>query len=338
MWLEAGMKRSAGITVSAVVVFIGSAVTLLFAALMALSAAVSVPNGNLPHGFRYVAMFFVIAAILFVAWGIASGMGLLDRREWARISMIVFAALLLAMAVPGLVMFLFLKLPAPANGPDPEMMQRVMWITRMCGAGLYAFLAVLAATWLWYFNNPATKSQFTSRGSMASSVVELESATRVGDYSGGRPLSITIIAGLMMLGALSLPVLLVVQFPMLFLGYFFTGPKEVLILSVFTVVQITLAYGLWELRPWGRNLAIYWFNFAIFNAIISAILPGAEGRYDAAMATIQSTMNLPAAPSEMHIPLWLGLFFSLPFIAIQLWFLIASKPAFEGPRKRSPLR
>lgn len=332
------MKRSAGITVSAVIVFIGSAVTLLFAALMALSAAVSVPNGNLPHGFRYVAMFFVIAAILFVVWGIASGMGLLDLREWARISMIVFAALLLAMAVPGLVMFLFLKLPAPANGPDPEMMQRVMWITRMCGAGVYAFLAVLAATWLWYFNNPATKSQFTSHGSMASSVVELESATRVGDYSGGRPLSITIIAGLMMLGALSLPVLLVVQFPMLFLGYFFTGPKEVLILSVFTAIQITLAYGLWELRPWGRNLAIYWFNFAIFNAIISAILPGAQGRYDAAMATIQSTMNLPAAPSEMHIPLWLGLFFSLPFIAIQLWFLIASKPAFEGPRKRSPLR
>jgi hypothetical protein len=332
------MKRSAGITVSAVIVFIGSAVTLLFAALMALSATVSIPNGNLPRGFRYIAMFFVVAAILFVVWGVASGMGLLDRREWARISMIVFAALLLAMAVPGLVMFLFLKFPAPANGPDPEMIQRVMWITRMCGAGVYALLAGLAALWLWYFNNPATKSQFTSRGNAGSSAVDLESATRVGHYSGGRPLSITIIAGLMMLGALSLPVLLVVQFPMLFLGYFFTGPKEVLILSVFTVVQITLAYGLWELRPWGRNLAIYWFNFAIFNAIISAILPGAQGRYDAAMATIQATMNLPAGPSEMHIPLWLGLFFSLPFIAIQLWFLIASKPAFEGPRNPPPLR
>jgi len=331
------MKRSAGITVSAVIVFIGSAVTLLFAALMALSATVSIPNGNLPRGFRYIAMFFVVAAILFVVWGVASGMGLLDRREWARISMIVFAALLLAMAVPGLVMFLFLKFPAPANGPDPEMIQRVMWITRMCGAGVYALLAGLAALWLWYFNNPATKSQFTSRGNAGSSAVDLESATR-GHYSGGRPLSITIIAGLMMLGALSLPVLLVVQFPMLFLGYFLTGPKEVLILSVFTVVQITLAYGLWELRPWGRNLAIYWFNFAIFNAIISAILPGAQGRYDAAMATIQATMNLPAGPSEMHIPLWLGLFFSLPFIAIQLWFLIASKPAFEGPRNPSPLR
>ena len=332
------MKRPAGITVSAVIVFIGSAVTLLFAALMALSATVSVPNGNLPHGFRYVAMFFVVAAILFVVWGIASGMGLLDRREWARISMIVFAALLLAMAVPGLVMFLFLKFPAPANAPDPEMMQRVMRITRMCGAGGYALLAVLAAAWLWYFNNSATKSQFTSRGSTANSAIDLESASRVGHYSGGRPLSITIIAGLMMLGALSLPVLLIVQFPMLFLGYFFTGPKEVLILSVFSAIQITLAYGLWELRPWGRNLAIYWFNFAMFNTIISAILPGAQARYDAATATIQSTMNLPAAPPEMHIPLWLGLFFSVPFIAIQLWFLIASKPAFEGPRKPPPLR
>ena len=86
------MKRSAGITISAVLVFAGSALTLLFAALIALSAAVSVPNGNLPHGFRYIAMGVVVWAILFVIWGIASGMGLLHRREWARISILVVSA------------------------------------------------------------------------------------------------------------------------------------------------------------------------------------------------------------------------------------------------------
>jgi hypothetical protein len=324
------MKRSAGITISAVVVFIGSAVTLLSAALMAFSFTVAIPNGNLPHGFRYVATFVVAAAVLLGVWGIASGVGLLDLREWSRISMMVFSALLLAIAVPGLLMLLFVKLPMPANSPDPAMTERVMLITRVGGAGLYALLAVLAVAWLFYFNLQAAKAEFSARRAIPSGV-DVESATRAGKYSGGRPLGITIIAGLMILGSLSLPALLVVHVPMMFLGYFFTGPEEILIVSAYSAIQIALAYGLWELKPWGRSLAIYYFNFAIFNAIISAILPGAQGRYEEAMAAIQSTMNLPAAPTGVHVPLWLGLFFSLPFIAIQLWFLIASKKAFETP-------
>jgi hypothetical protein len=48
-------------------------------------------------------------------------------------------------------------------------------------------------------------------------------------------------------------------------------------------------------------------------------------------------MNLPAAPAQTHFPLWIALFFSLPFIGIQLWFLIASKPAFE-PHSSAPVR
>jgi hypothetical protein len=332
------MKRSAGITISAAVVFISSAVTLLFAALISFSVVASVPSGNLPPGFRYAAIFAVVAAVLFVVWGVASGIGLLEGREWARISMIVFSVLLLAIAVPGLLMFLFVKFSALASSPGAEMSERAIWITRLCGAGVYAFLAGLAVAWLWYFNLAAVKSQFSAPGRATASALAVGSAARLGGYSGGRPLSITIIAGLMVLESLGLPALLVLRFPMMFLGYFFTGPQELLIVSAYAAIQIALAYGLWSLKPWGRSLAIYYFNFAIFNAVISAILPGAQSRYEAAVAAFGSTMNRPAAPPDMHIPLWLGLFFSLPFIAIQLWFLIAAKRAFEGPQNPSRLR
>jgi hypothetical protein len=274
-------------------------------------------------------MGVVVWAILFVIWGIASGMGLLHRREWARISILVFSALLLAMAVPGLLMFLFVKFPAPVNSPDPEMTRRVMWITRMCGAGAYGFLAGLGAAWLWYFSVAATKSQFTLRGTGLASAVAADLAARPEPHFRARPLSISVIAGLMMLGSLSLPTLLVFHLPMMFLGYFFTGPEELLIISAYAAIQIALAYGLWRLKPWGRSVAIYYFNFAIFNAVICAVLPGAQGRYEAAMTTIQAGLDLPAGPA-MHIPLWFGLFFSLPFIAIQLGFLMASKKAFES--------
>jgi hypothetical protein len=324
------VKRSAGITISAVLAFIGSGVTLLSAALMAFSFTVAIPNGNLPRGFGYVAIFVVLAAVLFAVWGIASGVGLLDLREWSRVSIMVFAALLLVISIPGLLMILFLKLPIPATSPDPEMTQRIMWITRIFSSVFYALLAILAVAWLYYFNLRTVKGQFGGPAT-TTSVIDLQSATRVGPYSGGRPLSITIIAGLLMMGAVSLPLFLVFHFPIMFLGYFFTGPQAFLIISTYAVAQASIAYGLWELKPWGRSLAIYYFNFAIFNSIISSILPGAEARYETAVASMQASMNLPATPAQIHFPLWIALFFSLPFIGIQLWFLISSKKAFETP-------
>jgi hypothetical protein len=331
------VKRSAGITISAVLAFIGSGVTLLSAALMAFSLTVAIPNGNLPRGFGYIVTFMALAAVLFAAWGIASGVGLLNVREWSRISIMVFAALLLAISVPGLLMIFFLKLPIPPNSGDPETAQRIMWFARIFSSALYGLLAILAGAWLYYFNLRKVKDQFASRGT-AESGFELQSATRVGPYSGGRPLSITIIAGLLMMGALSLPLFIVFHFPIMFLGYFFTGQQAFLIISAYAMAQAGLAFGLWELKPWGRSLAIYYFNFAIFNSIISSILPGAEARYETAVASMQASMNLPPTPAQIHFPLWIALFFSLPFIGIQLWFLIASKPAFEPSRNSPSLR
>jgi hypothetical protein len=323
------VKRSAGITITAVLAFIGSAIALFAAALMALTFTIAIPNGKLPHGFGYIAIFSVLVMVLTAVWGIASGVGLLKLREWSRISVLVFSVLLLMAAFPGCLIFLFAKLPVPANSPDVELAQRTMWITRMFGAALYAFLTALAVGWLYHFNLRSVKAEFAARH-VTDSGLDLESATRIGPYSGGRPLSITIIAGFLMFGALSLPLFLVFHFPMMFLGFFFTGPAAALIILTYAVVQAALAYGLWELKPWGRSLSIYYFNFAIFNAVISVILPGAEARYEQMMAAIQSTMNLPVAPAQPHFPLWIALFFSLPFIGIQLWFLIASKPAFEA--------
>ncbi|HEY0703068.1 MAG TPA: hypothetical protein VGD60_09900 [Candidatus Acidoferrales bacterium] len=324
------MKRPAGITIGAVLVFVGSAITLFTGALMALSFVVATPNGSLPHGFVYVAVGLVLGSVVFGGWGIASGVGLLNLREWSRISLIVFSVLLLAISVPGFFMMLLVKLPVPPNSPDPALNEKIMTITRFGGAGVYAILTALAILGLLYFKSPAVKAEFTARRGLPSSL-DLESAVRPGPYSGGRPLSITIIAGLMALGTLTLPLYLAVfQFPMMFLGFFFTGPAALLIIFAFAATQGAIAYGLWYLQPWGRNLAIYYFNFAIFNSIISVILPGAQTRYEDALATMQSQLNLPAPTTQMHFPMWLSLVFGLPFIAVQLWFLIATKPAFEG--------
>ena len=326
------MKRSAGITMSAVVVFAGSALTLLFGALMGFSIAVAVPNGSLPHGFGYFGFVVVAAMAVFAVWGIVSGVGLLKLREWSRVSMLVFASILLAVSIPGLLLFLTVGFSAMTNSPNPQLTRHVLWVAGIVISGFYVLLSCTGVLWLYYFSRQRVKTQFAAR--QAPTLAGMASASLPGNYSPARPLSISIIAGLMVLGVLSFPMLLVLHLPIMFLGYFFIGPKALAIILGYTVAQIAIAYGLWELRPWGRSLAIYYFNFAIFNSVISVILPGALGRYETAMAGVQSVMGAPATP--MQIPIWLTLIFALPIIGIQLAFVIASKKAFEDSGNSSP--
>ena len=243
--------------------------------------------------------------------------------------MLVFSALLFAVSLPGMLIFLFVSLPLPANSSNPEMAQHILGITRFTLAGFYALLAVLGAGWLYYFTRQSVKDQFGASNAMTARD-GITSAVEQGRYSRGRPLSITIIAGFMGFGVLSLPLFLVLHLPIMFLGYFFVDSQAFLIILGYTVIQAAIAYGLWEMRPWGRSLAIYYFNFAIFNTVISVILPGAQTRYQAAMGVMQTAIGAPAAP--MPIPIWVSLIFALPVIGIQLGFVIASKKAFESPR------
>jgi uncharacterized membrane protein (DUF2068 family) len=326
------MKRSAGITISSVLVFVGSGLALLSCPLMGFSLTVAAPNGNLPHGFGAMVVFMIVGAAIFAAWGIASGVGLLNLREWARISALVFSALLLIISVPGALLFLFVNLPLPANSPNPEMAQHVLSITRFALAGFYAVMALLGAAWLYYFTREPVKKQFVPNGAMIA-LDRITSAAAPGAYSRGRPLSITIIAGFMGFGVFSLPMFLVLHLPIMFLGFFFVDSQALLIILGYCAIQAAIAYGLWEMKAWGRNLAIYYFNFAIFNAVISVILPGAQARYEEAMRVMQTAMGTPASP--VPIPIWFTLIFVLPVIGIQLAFLIASRKAFESPRNFS---
>jgi hypothetical protein len=327
------MKRPAGVTISAVIVFIGAGLTLLSAGLMLLSFAV-MPADNMPAFTRDAGFIMSIFMLGFAAWGIATGINLLHVREWARISMIVFSGLLLVMAVPGLLMMLVMPLPTPPvpAGPNGEAippLEHLMTAVRIGMAVFYALLALLGGWWVYFFNTRPIKDQF--RGSATTASTWAPGALAPTEVLGApkRPVSITIIAYLALVGACMFPILNILHLPLTFLGFFFTGGKAALIISGYMSVQLLMAYGLLKLEKWGRSLAIYYFNFAIFNSIISVILPGAQARYEEATAAMQNSMGLP--PTPFQFPIWFSLLFSLPMIAIQLWFVVTRKQAFEGP-------
>lgn len=327
------MKRSAGITISAVLVFIGSGLTLLSAALMLLGFAV-MPADDMPAVTRGAGMIMSVFMLGLAAWGIATGVNLLHLREWARISMIVFSGLLLVMAVPGLIMMIVMPLPTPPvpavpNGERIPSLEHLMTAVRIGMAVFYALLALLGGWWAYFFNSRPSKEQFRNSAAPAPAWMpavlaptELPGATK-------RPVSITIIAYLALVGACMFPILNILHMPLTFLGFFFSGGKAALIVIGYMSVQLLMAYGLLKLEKWGRSLAIYYFNFAIFNSVISVILPGAQARYEEATAAMQTSMGLP--PTPFQFPIWFSLVFSLPMIAIQLWFVVTRKQAFEGP-------
>lgn len=273
---------------------------------------------------------FVVLSI----WGIATGIALLNLRGWARISMIVFSALLIFFCLPGVLMMLFIPLPVPQGMPNQELMQHYMAWFRVGMVVLYACLATLGGYWLYFFNSRAVKGQFNNSG-RANSPAWMPPPSPLAP-SGlrvppKRPVSITIIAYLAIFGACTFPVILALNMPMMFLGFFFTGGKASLIVIGYMSVQLLMGFGLLRLQPWARDLAIYFFNFSIFNSIISVILPGAQARFDQAATAIQAVLGTP--PSQMQIPIWSSLIFGLPYIAIQLWFVIVRKPAFDEKNK-----
>jgi hypothetical protein len=327
------MKRPAGVTVSAVVVFIGCGLTLLAAALMLLGFAVT-PADNMPAFTRDAGLVMSLFMLGFAAWGIATGINLLHVREWARISMIVFSGLLLVMAMPGLLMMLVMPLPTPPvpavpNGEPIPPLEHLMTAVRVVMAVFYALLALLGGWWLYFFNSRPIREQFRGAGTAASTWASDALAPTALPGSPKRPLSITLIAYLALLGACMVPFLRVFNMPVNFLGFYFTGAQASLIVIGYMSAQFLMGYGLLKLEKWGRSLAIYYFNFAIFNSIISVILPGAQARYQEATAAMQSSMGLP--PSQFQVPIWFTLVFSLPAIVIQLWFVITRRQAFEGP-------
>jgi hypothetical protein len=151
------MARTAEIIFLAVLVFMGSAVTMSLGALMAWKAIIDYPNWTSPAGgfFGYYVMAASIVVIGLGGWGIASGVGILNARQWARVSMLVFGAISLLVAIPG-ALEMFLDSRAGVSYLEggylgsirPEMM------------ALYGCLAAFGVFSLYFLNKKSVKSQF----------------------------------------------------------------------------------------------------------------------------------------------------------------------------------
>src|SRR5580765_202700 len=92
--MSATMKRSAGVTVIAVVSLLGSVLAMCFGVL---SGAMAFLAPRRESGPPPTALLVIAGAVYFLpgVWGLVSGIGLIKLKNWARISTIVFGVLLI---------------------------------------------------------------------------------------------------------------------------------------------------------------------------------------------------------------------------------------------------
>ncbi|MGA2846925.1 MAG: hypothetical protein ABSF68_16050 [Candidatus Acidiferrales bacterium] len=325
------MNRSVGVTVTAVIVLFGSGLTLLAGVMMLFASSSDLPiPENQVHFLKYFMVFLAVVLFAAAAWGIASGTGLMRLREWSRISMLVFSALLLFVCIPGLLMFLFMPFPPPGTAPSPELTKEMLGATRIFMVVLYGILAALGGWWIYFFNKRSTKDQFLKV--RIPGLEGMPGGEVISPYA--RPLSITLIAWWLLISGFIGVLGLSVNPPVFFLGYFFKGTYASMLMLALALVQSLIGFGLLKLRPWGRTLAIYYFQFLIFNSLTMVLIPGTQARFEQAMSEMLSDMQgtLGTPPSPMHVPIWFGVIFAVPLLSLLLWIVVSRKDVFQAER------
>jgi hypothetical protein len=302
--------RSTGITLSAAVLFIGAAFDIFSCGLMFVGLAF-LPNERRPVPAAsllvFVAVFYLVAA----AWAISSGVGLLKLKEWARISTLIIGALLAFFCLLSMVFMLIVPLPS-----DAAVSSGIYFATRVFLGFIFGIPAAIGIWWLFYFNRKDVKQKF-----QASPLGGASTSTQP-----TRPLSISIIGWYLIVSAICTIWILFLPIPIFFFSIFLTGQPARLTFSGLGVLQVVMGANLLKLKNWARIAAICYFVFFGVNGVASALIPGNAVRFAAATSQIQRTFGSP--PSPIHIPLWAGLFFSLPLAIVLPWFLVTRKRAF----------
>jgi hypothetical protein len=307
------MKSSVGVTICAVVVLLGSALALLGAVGIAFIAAGPLAKqffdpSNLPPGadvafMRSAMLGSALFTGMFAAFGIATGIGLIRLWKWARYAAIVLGAIVIVGSVLPGIAFLFVPIPPPSsnpNGPVPAAF-------RLQIAGFYLFWAVLASIFVYVMARKSTAAQFNGEGVVGRPLA--------------RPISVTIIAWLMMVsGMMTLPMVLWMKFPALFVGIVMTGLAAKLFYAVYMVSYVVIGAGLIRRTAEALTPAIVLHALALVNAL-TFLIPSVWTKYQAALSSISPAFA--SAPSRAGS--YFGLFYGVAFAAVMLFFLLRAR-------------
>jgi hypothetical protein len=337
------MNRSPAVTVSAVIALIGSILTLLMGILMLVIMVIApIPqSAAIPASPEFSKVLFAALSLIYILpaiWGIATSIGLFRLKNWARISMIVFSVLLILMAGFSGLISMLIPTPSSAGTHAPasimvgvRIFMGVFWLS-LLGVGIW---------WLVLFTRAGVQAQFAQRSiAMAGLPVPtgepiqmLASASQPGSK---RPLSITIIAWLMLVGCAFIPLSFFMKTPMVLFTRLITGWAAFALLAIYGLLTLFAGIGLLRLKSWGRTVAIALYVFGFLNGFVFYFAPGGHARAVSLMQTQRAVFPwLKTVPAEQQFDMPVQMFVVFAIIGligalVPVYFLVTRKAAFEN--------
>jgi hypothetical protein len=326
------MKRLPGVIAAAIVLILFSLVHLLFTGLMFV-AAYFIPltpsaSGATPTPAWLPWMICAIGALLtgFAAWGIATAVGLFRMKHWARISILIIGGLTAAFALISIVSMLAgmaLAIVAPSSAGPSQTPHSTAMMPVVFGvlAAVYAIPLALAIWWLVYFNLRRVREAFATTTGAAE--------------PGRRPLLISILAILCLIGLPSCVVIALLPMPAALFGLTLHGWHRLPFYFLFAALDGAAGYGLWKLREWGRRVAFLLQGIGIVNALVYVLRPsllvGYSSEVNSALGLPQPYSTQPLQTPMIAVSMGLSLLFLIAVAFVLHYYRAAFQPPAAPP-------
>ncbi|HKV61219.1 MAG TPA: hypothetical protein VJO16_04855 [Candidatus Acidoferrum sp.] len=332
--MNSSPKRSASVTVAAIVAILSGLILLLgcsAAFFVFLFAKLPGPVSELPPAMRYMMLGtqgFIICLSIF---GIVTGIGLLFLRKWARVSVLIWGGLFVFFGVIGMLFIFLMPFPLDPNAPGfpPEAMPGFRLILLV----VYGPPLAIGAWWLILFNRKGIKAEFAGSAPPTDPNVPPKPAC---------PLPISVLAWFYITSILNL----------LFLPFF---PSHVPVLVFGQVLPSTLGWtvlilsflavfvagvGLLKLKPWSYDLTIGLQLFWFASTVVTVLTPNYKTVMDSFMKDFQASLHLPETPFSAvdfsHNYGW-TVVFGLLIAGAVLGMLVYYRPRFLKEAARAAL-
>jgi len=302
--MENSPKRSASVTAAAVVAILESLFLLLCcsaAFFVFLLAKLPGPASELPPAIRYMMLGtqgFMMGLSLF---GVATGIGLLYLRKWARISVLIWGGLSVFFGGIGVPFVLLMPLSSSANAPD--LPAGSVTVVRLILLVIYGLPILIGGWWLILFNRKRVKAQFNGA---------LEPAEAALPQKPKCPLPLSVLAWLYITSILNLLFLpfFPVHAPVFVFAKLLPDRFGIAILVLTCVAFMISGIGLLKLKPWSHSLIVGLQVFWLTSTAVSMLSPNYKAAMQSFLERYEASLHLPASQYSAN-----------PFMEYFGWFM-----------------
>lgn len=318
-------KASPSIIAAAIVAILSGLLVLLGCSLAFFGTFLNSAPANSPAAQPFVknAMLTTMGFMMAVAiLGIATGIGLILLRNWARISVLIWAGFCVFFGAIGILAAFFIPLFTSENVPNlPADSLRAVRLILLC---FYGLPLIVGTWWLVLFNRKSVKAQFAGITSSAEPGIPQKPRC---------PLPIAVLAWFYISSILNLVFLPFLPFrvPILIFGRALTGAAGMTVMTVSCLLLAVCGVGLLKLKPWSYSLTIGLYLFWLASTVVSVLSPNYNRVMDSFLKEMQASLHLPEtqfSPTNFTHHYGWAMALGLLFTGAILGLLVYYRPRF----------